>query len=335
MTNNSKILVTGGAGYIGTQTNIALTNEGYETVVFDSLRYGSQQVFIPEGSELFVGNLLNINELRTVFSQHQFSAVVHFAALLEVGESMKNPEIFYQTNVVGTLNLLQVMREFDVKNIIFSSTAAVYGIPEVVPISEDSPKNPINTYGYTKLMMETMMDDYHRAYNLNSIRLRYFNACGADPSLRTGEFHEPETHLIPLILQTALQLRHSITVFGTDYETADGTCIRDYIHTLDLASAHVKAVQKLISSTQPICEAINLGTQNGLSVKEILDEAKRVTNRPITVEYGARRSGDPAVLIADVKKAKQFLNWEATHSSAAEILETAWNWHVQQVEKNK
>jgi len=325
----SKILVTGGAGYIGTQTNIALTEAGFETVVFDCLRYGDSKIFIPQNSELVVGNLLDIEALRAVFQSHRFEAVVHFAALLEVGESMTDPEKFYRTNVTGTLNLLQVMREFGIPNIVFSSTAAVYGMPQTIPISEDDPKAPINTYGTTKWMMEQMMDDYHRAYGINSLRLRYFNACGADPELRTGEFHDPETHLIPLVFEAILGQRKTITVFGTDYDTPDGTCIRDYIHTLDLASAHVKAVEKLISSQTPLCGGINLGTKNGMSVKEIISVAEQVSGKKVPVTYGERRAGDPAVLVANTDKARDFLGWQPQHSSAEEILKTAWKWHSQ------
>jgi len=324
---NSCILITGGAGYIGTQTNIALNEAGFNTVVFDNLRYGKEKVFLPENSKLVEGDLLDLESLREVFSENKIEAVVHFAALLEVGESMKDPEKFYRTNVVGTLNLLKLMREFEVKNIVFSSTAAVYGMPKKVPISEEDQKNPINTYGKTKLMMEEIMQDYNRAYGLNNIRLRYFNACGADPKLRTGEFHDPETHLIPLVIQAILGQRKNITVFGTDYNTPDGTCVRDYIHTLDLASAHVKAVQKLLNSTESISEAVNLGTKNGISVKEIITIAQEVTGKKVPVEYGERREGDPDLLIADAQKAYQFLGWKAEHSTAKEIIQTAWNWH--------
>ncbi len=321
----SKILVTGGAGYIGSHTNLALLDKGFETVVFDNLSYGHSE-FVPENSTFFKGDLLNKQDLDRVFKENKIEAVIHFAAFIAVGESVEHPDIYYKNNVIGTLNLLDSMRENGVDKIVFSSTAAVYGLPDNNPIKENFPKKPINPYGRTKLIMEEIMDDYYNAFGLNSIRLRYFNACGADTKLRVGEDHTPETHLIPLVILTALGKRESIKVFGTDYDTHDGSCIRDYIHVEDLAKAHILALEKLLSSNG-ICEAINLGTKQGYTVLEVIQKAKEITGVDFQVDKVSRRAGDPGVLVADNTFAKEFLGFEATSSDIENIIKTAWKWH--------
>jgi UDP-glucose 4-epimerase len=319
-----KILVLGGAGYIGSQTNYSLIDQGYETIVFDSLEFGHNYA-IPNESVFIKGDLLNKEDIRKVFQEYEIEGVIHFAAYLFVGESVKEPKKYYRNNVAGTLNLLEVMLEFGVKNLVFSSTAAVYGLIEADLIDESVPKSPINPYGRTKLMVEEILKDFNYAYGLRSVCLRYFNACGADSKGRTGEDHNPETHLIPLILKAAKGERENITVFGTDYKTPDGTCIRDYIHTMDLASAHILALEKLIKE-EINCEQINVATGSGYSVKEIIDTVKNVTGEDINIVYGERREGDPDKLVANNLKAKNILNWTPKYSDIENIVQTAWNW---------
>ena len=318
------ILVTGGAGYIGSQTNLYLLKQGFDTIVFDNLVYGHREV-VPENSKFIQGDLSNLEDLESVFSNHKIDGVIHFAAYAYVGESVENPQKYYQNNVVGTLNLINTMVKYDVKKIVFSSTCATYGIPESLPITEQTPQKPINPYGKTKLMIEEIFKDYQVAYGFDSISLRYFNACGADEDLQTGEAHDPETHLIPLVLDAAADSTKTIKIFGQDYNTPDGTCVRDYIHTMDLATAHYLAMQKLLE-TSKICDFVNLGTGNGFSVKEIIDTAKSVTGKNISVEIHDRRPGDPDKLIADITKARQFLGWEPQYSNLEFILDTAWRW---------
>jgi UDP-glucose 4-epimerase len=320
------ILVTGGAGYIGSQTVLALNEAGYNTIIFDNLVYGHKSV-VPSDSTFVQGDLDKPEEIDAVFKHHSIDGVIHFAAYAYVGESVTNPRKYYQNNIVGTLNLLNAMIENNVKSIVFSSTCATYGLPETVPITEQEKQKPINPYGYTKLVVEQMLKDYNAAYKLNSVALRYFNACGADSKLRTGEDHNPETHLIPLVLQTALGQRDSIKVFGNDYNTPDGTCIRDYIHTMDLASAHITALEKLMNG-ELSCEQINLGTGNGLSVLEIIQGAEKVTGKPIKTIIEGRRAGDPDRLVADNTKARTVLGWQAKYSDLENILNTAWQWEL-------
>ncbi|GAB4147308.1 MAG: UDP-glucose 4-epimerase GalE [Patescibacteria group bacterium] len=323
----SKVLIVGGAGYIGSQTNLHLLEQGLETVVFDNLVYGHIES-VPENCTFIEGDLLNPQGLIQAIQQNDIEAVVHFAAYAYVGESVEKPSKYYRNNVVGTLNLLDAMLETGVNKLIFSSTCATFGIPNQVPITEQTPQNPINPYGRTKLMVEQILMDYAQAYGLSSIALRYFNACGADPQGRTGEMHDPETHLIPLILDVAAGKRDSIKVFGTDYNTPDGTCIRDYIHTCDLASAHYLALKKLESSVaETICERVNLGTGRGYSVNEIIETCKKVTGQNIKIEYVERRPGDPDELIADNQKATNYLGWKPVNSELDNIIQTAWNWH--------
>lgn len=323
----STILIVGGAGYIGSQTNYCLLDQNFQTVVLDNLVYGHTEL-ISENSPFILGDLGDKESLKQVFQKFSIQAVLHFAAFAYVGESVLEPAKYYQNNLVGTLNLLEIMREFKVKNLVFSSTCATYGIPETVPIKEDTLQKPINPYGRSKLMVEQILQDYHQAYGLSFIALRYFNACGADTKLRTGEWHEPETHLIPLILQVASKQREKISIYGNDYPTKDGTCIRDYIHTEDLAEAHILALKKLLDPEQKtsIAEFINLGTGKGFSVKEIIEMVENITQVKIKVEIAPRRPGDPAILIADKQKAEKYLNWQAKHSSLENIIKTAWNW---------
>lgn len=251
---------------------------------------------------------------------------MHFAALIAVGESVENPEIYYRNNVSGSLTLLQTMRELGVKKIIFSSTAAVYGLPTIVPITETAKEQPINPYGETKLIVERMLRDFGAAYDLDWTALRYFNAAGADPLGEIGEAHNPETHLIPIILESAQGKRESLTVYGTDYDTPDGTCLRDYIHVSDLADAHVGALERLMRGGTS--GAYNLGNGAGFSVREVIESAERVTGRVVPVRYGPRREGDPVALVADARRAMQELSWRPKISSLDEIIRTAWKWHT-------
>lgn len=321
----SKILITGGAGYIGTQTNLYLLEQGLQTVVFDNLVYGHRHNIPANPNCQFVqGDLLDLQALEQVFTDNQIDGVVHFAAFAYVGESVQNPAKYYQNNVLGSFNLLETMRKFNCHKLVFSSTCATYGTPEVLPITENEKQKPINPYGWSKLMIEQMIKDYHQAYGLNAVVFRYFNAAGADAQLRAGEEHHPETHLIPLILEVASGKRDKIMVFGGDYDTPDGTCIRDYIHTEDLASAHFLGLEKLKSSK--ICEFVNLASGQGYSVLEIIQMAEQVTGQKISAEMALRREGDPAKLIADNTKARDFLGWRPAHSGLENIIQTAWNW---------
>lgn len=317
------ILVTGGAGYIGSHTVMALLEQGYNTITFDNLSEGHRESVT--GGEFFKGDLSDPEALREVFSTHSIDGVVHFASKCYVGESMENPQKYYYENVVNGLNLLKIMMEYGVKNIIFSSSAATYGNPHHIPITEEHPASPINTYGETKLIIEKILRDYDRAYGLKYISLRYFNAAGADPKGRIGENHEPETHLIPLVLDAAMGIRENIQIFGTDYDTEDGTCVRDYIHILDLAEAHILGLKKLFSGGKS--GVYNLGTGNGNSVREIIEVAERVTGKKIPVKETPRRPGDPPALIASSKKAKKELGWKPAYEDINLIIETAWKWH--------
>ena len=321
-----KILVLGGQGYIGSQTVLSLLDNGFEVVSLDKVKSD----YLKEGFEnvdFEQADLQDKASLEKVFSKYDFDGVIHFAASIEVGESQLNPEKYYLNNVAGTLNLLSVMREYDVNNIVFSSTAAVYGIPKQVPILEESIKEPINTYGRTKLMMEQILTDYSTSYGLNQICLRYFNACGADLQQRAGEAHEPESHLIPIVLQVANGDREFLQVNGQDYNTPDGTCVRDFIHTLDLASAHVLALKKVLEATTTVSQSINLGTKNGYSITQVIEATKKVTGKDIPLKYGPRRSGDPDQLIADNTKAFEYLGWKPQHSDLETILDSAWKWY--------
>lgn len=317
------ILIVGGAGYIGSHINKELTKQGFETVVFDSLVKGHQEAV--KWGEFFQGDLSNIEDLRQVFSKYKIDAVLHFAAFIEVGESVKDPQKYYQNNVKNTLNLFQVMLENDVKKIIFSSTAATFGNPQYTPIDELHPQVPINPYGQAKLMVEKILADYDIAYGLKYVALRYFNACGADLDNEIGENHTPESHLIPLILDAAIGKREDIKIFGTDYPTPDGTCVRDYVHVTDLAQAHILALQYLLNGNDSNC--FNLGNGKGFSVKEVIDTAKKVTGVNFKVTEVERRAGDPPELVADSTKAKQVLKWQPQYADLETIVKSAWAWH--------
>ncbi|ACJ75186.1 UDP-glucose 4-epimerase [Thermosipho africanus H17ap60334] len=316
------VLVAGGAGYIGSHVCKMLRERGYDVVVIDNLSHGYKS-FTRYG-EFVLGDISDENLLDLVFKTYKIDAVMHFCAYIEVGESVVDPNKYYQNNVSNTLTLLNSMLKHDVKYFIFSSTAAVYGMPQRIPIKEDDPKMPINPYGKSKYMVEQILDDFDRAYGLKSIRFRYFNAAGADESLEIGEAHEPETHLIPLILDAALSVRDSIKIFGTDYETKDGTCIRDFVHVNDLADAHIKGLEYLISEKKT--DYFNLGSGSGFSVREVIEKVKEVTNVDFKVEEVDRRPGDPAYLIADNTKARKILGWEPKYD-LEKIIQTAWNWH--------
>ena len=324
-TDEPKILVTGGAGYIGSHAVRQLKKAGYKTLILDNLVFGHRE-FV-NADELIVGDLSDQNLLTNVFSENKIDAVMHFAAYAYVGESVENPSKYYRNNVGSTLNLLDTMIAHDVRTFIFSSTCATYGEPVEIPITESHPQSPINPYGRTKLMVENILHDYDRAYELKSVCLRYFNAAGADPDGGIGEDHDPETHLIPLVLDAALGIRPAITVFGYDYPTEDGTCIRDYIHVTDLADAHVLALKYLTQKKQS--DFFNLGNGNGFSVSHVIESAKQITQRPIPAAKGTRRAGDPAVLIGSSDKAHRVLGWQPKFNTLDQIISTAWNWHQQ------
>lgn len=315
------ILVIGGAGYIGSHMVRMLANQGYNPVVFDNLSKGHREAVANYTFEL--GDLGDKARLTEVFKKYGIEAVMHFAAFAEVGESVKEPSKYYHNNVAKVLDLLDALVENDIKYFVFSSTAATFGEPIRPKIDESHPQNPINPYGNTKLMVEKILADFDTAYGLKATALRYFNASGADDSGEIGESHNPETHLIPIVLQAAAGKRASIKMFGTDYPTPDGTCVRDYVHVNDLARAHILALEKMFKDN--VSERFNLGSGNGFSVAEIVKEAKRITGIDFTVEKAPRRDGDPAVLVADSAKAERILGWKPQYN-LTRIIETAWNW---------
>lgn len=322
-----EVLVVGGAGYIGSHMVKQLVSAGHEVVVLDNLSTGFRD--LARYGDLVVGDLADSRQLRGIFSKHQFDGVMHFAASSLVAESVQHPAKYYRNNVVGALNLLDAMVEHDVAHFIFSSTAATFGEPEYIPIDEAHPQSPINPYGASKLMVERILQDYASSSGLNSVCLRYFNACGADPEGELGECHDPETHLIPLILQAASGRRESIKVFGRDYPTEDGTCIRDYIHIEDLCTAHSLALSGLLSGAITGAQAFNLGNGSGFSVAQVIEVARKVVaedGREIRVEEAERRPGDPAVLVADSKMARRTLGWEPQYADLATIIRHAWQW---------
>lgn len=318
------VLVTGGAGYVGSHACKALSQAGYTPVCFDNLVYGHE--WAVRWGPLERGSILDPKALADAFRKYCPVAVMHFAGFAYVGESVTQPQKYYQNNVVGTLTLLDVMLAHDIRKIVFSSSCATYGIPAANPISESHPQNPVSPYGASKLMAERMLIDFYNAYGLKSASLRYFNAAGADPGLDIGEAHDPETHLIPLVLHVAAGRKPSIAVFGRDYPTADGTCIRDYVHVSDLAAAHVLALQALDASETPL--QLNLGTGNGVSVLQVINAAKQITGRAIEMEVVGRRPGDPAELIADATRAKFVLGWAPALSSVETQIEHAWKWYL-------
>ncbi|WP_448527773.1 UDP-glucose 4-epimerase GalE [Parathermosynechococcus lividus] len=320
------VLVTGGAGFIGTHTVLALQQAGFEVLILDNLERGHRDlVETVLNAQLIVGDIGDRPLLDQVFHSRSIAAVLHFAAYIEVGESVRFPDRFYKNNVNGTLTLLQAMVAAQVPSIVFSSTAAVYGLPQRLPLEETDPCAPINPYGRSKWMVEQILADMERAYGLKYVIFRYFNAAGADPYGRLGEDHHPETHLIPLVLQTALGRRPHISIYGTDYPTPDGTCIRDYIHVSDLAYAHVLGLKYLLAGGES--NVLNLGNGHGFSVRQIIDTAARVTGCHIPVHQSDRRAGDPARLVANADRARRILGWQPQYADIEEIIAHAWRWH--------
>lgn len=318
------ILVCGGAGYIGAHMCKLLAAQGHDVTVFDNLSTGHAEAV--RWGKLVQGDLLNSEDINNALKQRTYAAVMHFSARSLVGESMVKPNLYYQNNVAGTANLLDAMVKHSIQAFIFSSTAAIYGMPKYTPIDEQHPKSPINPYGNTKLMVETMLADYAKAFGLRSVSLRYFNAAGADPDGEIGEDHDPETHLIPNVLKSVLhQSKHPLKVFGDNYETPDGTCVRDYIHVADLGDAHLKALDYLLQGGQT--DAFNLGNGKGFSVLDVIKAAKQVAGREIPYSVVERRPGDPAVLVASADKARKILNWSPNYTDLGRIIETAWRWH--------
>jgi UDP-arabinose 4-epimerase len=318
------VLVTGGAGYIGSHTCKALARAGYVPVSYDSLVYGHE--WAVKWGPFERGDLLDAGRLDDVISRYKPAAAIHFAAFAYVGESVTDPAKYYRNNVGGTLGLLEALRRAGIGRLVFSSTCATYGVPVRVPIDESHPQDPVNPYGRTKLVIEQVLRDFDVAYGLRSISLRYFNAAGADADGEIGEDHTPETHLVPLVLRAAIERGSPVSIHGTDYPTADGTCIRDYIHVSDLADAHVRALAALERGAGT--GAYNLGTGRGHSVREVIEAARRVTQRDIPVLEGPRRAGDPPELVADASLARRVLGWSPAFTSIDAIVESAWRWHM-------
>ncbi|MCM3601801.1 UDP-glucose 4-epimerase GalE [Robertmurraya korlensis] len=318
------VLVLGGAGYIGSHAVHQLIDQGYKVVVIDNLQTGHEQAIHPQAT-FYKGDIREKEFLASIFQKEKIEGVLHFAANSLVGESMEKPLMYFDNNVYGTQVLLEVMNEFHVKNIVFSSTAATYGDQKIMPITEDTPTLPTNAYGETKLTMEKMLKWCSGAYGMKYVALRYFNVAGARPTGEVGEDHTPETHLIPLVLQVALEQREFISVFGDDYDTPDGTCIRDYVHVEDLIAAHILALKYLETGGES--NVFNLGSNQGFSVLEIIEAARKITGHNIPEKIVARRAGDPAKLIASSQKAKQVLGWSPKRTHIEQIIEDAWNWH--------
>lgn len=321
--NTPCVLVTGGAGYIGSHTCKALSRAGYLPITYDNLVYGHPEAV--QWGPLVQGDINDRKQLEMAMRKFLPSAVMHFAAYAYVGESVKHPAKYYRNNVAGTLSLLESMKNCNIDKIIFSSTCATYGMPEQIPIPESHPQNPINPYGRSKFMIEWVLQDFAAAYDLKFVSLRYFNAAGADPDVEIGEDHTPETHLIPIVLEVALGKINQLEIFGTDYDTHDGTCIRDYIHVSDLADAHLLALEYLIDGGQS--DVFNLGNGDGFSVREVIASAMKITGRNIPCQETERRAGDPAALIGSSEKIKSKMGWEAVHNSLEAIIRTAWRWH--------
>lgn len=317
-----KVLVTGGAGYVGSHAVKLLEKSGHEAWVFDNLVYGHRRAVRQD--RLVVGDLLEGAAVERLLKEKGIEAVMHFAAYAYVGESVTDPAKYYHNNVLGTFSLMEAMRAAGVSRIVFSSTCATYGVPEEVPIRETLPQKPINPYGFTKLVIEHALSDYAHAYGWGYAALRYFNASGASADGSIGEDHDPETHLIPLVLDVALGKRPHITIFGSKFDTPDGTCVRDYIHVDDLATAHIAALEKLAPGVEL---KLNLGTGNGSSVQEVIEACRKVTGHPIPAVMSDQRAGDPPYLVADASLAKRELGWEARHKDIAPIVESAWRWH--------
>lgn len=320
------ILIAGGAGYIGSHQVLYLLENGYNPITYDNLSEGYQEAVL--GGTFIEGDLADKNKLKEVFNSYDISAVMHFAAHCYVGESVTNPQKYYYNNVVNTMNLVNTMIEHKINKFIFSSTCATYGAPKFLPLTEEHPQNPINPYGNTKLMVEMFLKDYTKAYDFNSIFLRYFNAAGAEPEGRIGENHDPETHLIPNVIRSALGMGEPLKIFGDDYNTPDGTCVRDYIHILDLAQAHLLALEKLFEGHKT--DFFNLGNGNGYSNKQIIETVEKVSGKKVDYSFAPRREGDPDTLVGSSEKAFKTLGWKPKFASIEKIIETAFNWHNNQ-----
>jgi len=319
----TRVFVAGGAGYIGSHTVKKLIKEGFEVLIFDNFSTGRKELVL--GGKLIIGDLMDKESIRKALKSEKIEAVLHFASLIQVGESYCDPKKYYTHNIISCLNLLEAMLEAGISNFIFSSSAAVYGIPQQIPIPESHSLNPFNPYGQTKLFIEKILQDYENAYGLRFISLRYFNAAGADPDGQLGEMHEPETHLIPNILLFLLGKKKAFELFGTDFPTPDGTAIRDYIHVTDLAEAHVLALQSLLRSSKS--EFINLGTNKGHSVLEVIKKVEELTGRKVDYKEKEKRKGDVPILLASKEKAERVLGWKLLYSDIKTIIETAWTWH--------
>lgn len=317
-----KILVTGGAGYIGSITVRTLLDKGYEVIVLDNLVHGHKEaISVP----LITADLLNLADMKEKLKEHTFDAVVHFAAYALAGESMTDPKKYFENNIIGGINLLEYMKEANIPYIVFSSTCAIFGTPETIPVNESATRHPESVYGDSKLMFESVLDWYEKIFGIKHINLRYFNAAGASLDGKLGEAHDPETHIIPIALEAVMGKREKFSLFGTDYPTPDGTCIRDYIHVQDLANAHILALE-LIEKTKT-SDSFNLGTGNGYSNKEVLAMIKKITGKEFVIEEKPRRAGDPPIIYADNKKAREVLGFDPKHSDLETIVTTAYNWH--------
>ena len=324
MTN---VLVTGGAGYIGSHACKVLAKAGYTPVTYDNLIYG--HTWAVKWGPFEEGDILDRQRLDEVIDNYKPEAVMHFAAFAYVGESVENPGKYYRNNVAGSLTVLEAMRDHGIRNIVFSSTCAVYGNPETIPIPEDHPTKPINPYGFSKFTVERMLEDFSNIHDMRFVSMRYFNAAGADPDAEIGEDHDPETHLIPLTLDAAAGKRENIKIFGTDYDTPDCTCIRDYVHVTDLSAAHILALEYL--QAHKTNEIFNLGNGNGFSVKEVIETAGKITGKNISAIETKRRPGDPAFLVGTSDRIKKVLGWNPKHASIDDIIQTAWNWHKKSI----
>ncbi|MDJ0796526.1 MAG: UDP-glucose 4-epimerase GalE [Calothrix sp. MO_167.B12] len=326
LTNGSKILVTGGAGYIGSHTVMALQEAGYSVLILDNLVFGHRD-FVENvlQAEFICGDVGDRNLLQQIFATHDIAAVIHFAAYTYVRESVEQPSKYYQNNVVATLTLLEEMVAAGVKQLVFSSTCATYGLPQWIPLTEEHPQVPINPYGTTKLIGEQLINDFSQAYQLRAVCFRYFNAAGADKKARLGEDRTPETHLIPLVLMAAAGKRDCVYVYGTDYDTLDGTGIRDYLHVVDLAQAHILGLEYLLQGGKT--DAFNLGNGNGFSVWQVMEAAKAVTGKSWKIVTTDRRSGDPPILVGSAKKAEKILGWQPQERDLEILIEDAWRWY--------
>ena len=320
------ILVTGGAGYVGSHTCKTLREMGHIPIVVDNLSTGHR--WAVKWGPLVLGDIADKDLIKSTLKQYSVDSVIHFAANAYVGESVKNPRKYYQNNVLGTVNLLNVILDAGVKHFIFSSSCSTYGIPEKTPITEEQPCRPINPYGESKLFIENVLNWYGKVYNLNWIALRYFNAAGADPAIEIGEEHDPETHLIPLTIYSALGKRSALEIYGTEYPTKDGTAVRDYIHVLDLAKAHVLAINYLLNGGESTI--MNLGSGQGYSVYDVISAVEKFSNKPTPVRKCENRKGDPPILVAAANKAHDELQWHPEYTTLGNIIETAWNWHTRQ-----